>query len=204
MPSWVSVSTSCLILIGVERGIMRKIGENWEKLCNCLLELATVLRQIWGNDHLICSFGLGQPHLALEWKSGQGKARFHWGAVTVTFRVNFSPLEAQKSIYIDFIASNGGITTFFSKSVYILPYFLFYGFLTYDLLIHTVIFYSACPFIFLPLLSLPSSIFLFGATFILFHVSCYFSCFYTPRENQLYFCMAQFVHLYFHKHIAPQ
>ena len=70
--------------------------ENWEKICNCWFEPAIVRRQIWGNAHLSCSFGLRWSHLALKWKTSYGKVRICWGAVTGTFHVNFSPLEAQK------------------------------------------------------------------------------------------------------------
>ena len=92
MHSWASASTSCVIPPGDERGIIRTISGNWEKICRCWFELATVWRQIWVNDHLSCSFGLRRSHLALKWKSKQGKVRFLWGAVT--FHVNFSPLKA--------------------------------------------------------------------------------------------------------------
>ena len=44
-------------------------------------------RQIWGNDHLSCGFGLQRSHLALNWKSGQGKVGFHWGVITGTFHI---------------------------------------------------------------------------------------------------------------------
>ena len=80
----------------VGRGIIRLISENWENICNCWFELVTVRRQLGGNDHLSCSFEFWRSHLALKWKSGQGKVRFRWGAVTGTFHVNFSALEAQK------------------------------------------------------------------------------------------------------------
>ena len=66
MPSQASASTSCLITIWVGWGIIRTISEKWEKICNCWFEFATVQRQIWGNDHLSCSFGLWRPHLALK------------------------------------------------------------------------------------------------------------------------------------------
>ena len=83
-------------------------NNQWElrKICNCLFELATVRRQIWGNDHLRWSFGLRRFHSALKCKTCWVKVRFRWGAVTGTFQVNFSPLEAQ-NFHIDFIASNG-------------------------------------------------------------------------------------------------
>ena len=61
-----SSSTSCLIHIGVGRGIIRTTIGNWEKLCNCWFELATVQRRIWGNDPLSCGFGLQLSYLALN------------------------------------------------------------------------------------------------------------------------------------------
>ena len=48
------------------------------------------------NDHLSCGLDFNDLHLELKWKSGQGKVKFLWGAVTCTYHVNFSPLEAQK------------------------------------------------------------------------------------------------------------
>ena len=46
------------------RGIIRTISEDWEKESNCWFKLTTVRRQIWGNNHLSCSFGLLRSHLA--------------------------------------------------------------------------------------------------------------------------------------------
>ena len=83
--SQASARTSCLIPIWGGRVIIRTINENWEKLCNCWFEFATVRRQIGGNVHLRCGFGFRWSHLSLEWKSGQGKVRFHWAAVICTF-----------------------------------------------------------------------------------------------------------------------
>ena len=86
MPSRASASTSCLIPIWVGRGIIRTIRENWEKICNHWFQLSTVRRQIWRNDHLSCGFGLRQSHLALKWKSSQGKVEIRWGVVTGQFQ----------------------------------------------------------------------------------------------------------------------
>ena len=72
MSSWASASISYLIHIGVGQGIIRKISENWEK-------------------HVIV-----YSNWALKWKSGQGQVAFRWGAVTGTFYLNFSPLEAHQ------------------------------------------------------------------------------------------------------------
>ena len=101
----------------VGRGIIRLISENWEKICNCWFELVTVRRQLGGNDHLSCSFEFWRSHLALKWKSGQGKVRFRWGAVTGTFHVNFSALEAQKFDPYRFYCFIWGVNNIFFKSV---------------------------------------------------------------------------------------
>ena len=132
MSSWASATTSCLMPIGVGRGIIRTISENWEKIYSCWFQLATVRRQIWENDHLSCVFGLRRYHLALEWKSGHGKVGFRLGAVTSVFHVNFSQLEAQKLHPYRFFASNGDVATFFPRVfvagkvpyVYVLTYWV--------------------------------------------------------------------------------
>ena len=108
-PSWASSSTSCLILIGVGRGMIITIRENREKLCNCWLKRATVLRQIWGNDHIICSFGFRPPRLALQWKSSQSKVVFHWQTVTGIFHVNFSPFWSTKTRSISILLPQMGV-----------------------------------------------------------------------------------------------
>ena len=90
-----SSSSSIPLEDAVDSCVIRIISKNWEKMYNCWFELATVWRQISGNAHLSCGFGLRRSHLALKWKSGQGKVSFSWGAVTGTFHVNFSPLEKQ-------------------------------------------------------------------------------------------------------------
>ena len=51
-------------------------NNHWElrKICNCWFELATVWKNIWGNDHLSSTFGLRRCHLAL--KSGKARSDF--------------------------------------------------------------------------------------------------------------------------------
>ena len=61
-----------------------------------LIRFVKVWRQIWRTDHQGSGYGLQRSDLALEWKSGQGKVGFLWGAVTGICHVNFSPLKAQK------------------------------------------------------------------------------------------------------------
>ena len=94
---------------GVGRGI-RTISETWEKICNCWFDLATVRRQIWGNDNISCGFGNWRFQLALKWKSGQVKVGFLWGAVIGKFCVNFSPLETQTWHPYRFYCLKWGVT----------------------------------------------------------------------------------------------
>ena len=51
-PSRASANTSCLIPIGVGRGIVRTIRKTFEKICKYWFQVVTVWRLIWGNDHL--------------------------------------------------------------------------------------------------------------------------------------------------------
>ena len=87
-----SANTPCLIPIWVGR---HYYNNQWELGRNMQLSIQTChsAKADLGNDHLSCSFGLQQSHLALKWKSGQGKVGFRWEAFTGTFHVNFSPLE---------------------------------------------------------------------------------------------------------------
>ena len=105
IPSPASASTSCLILIGVGRGIIRMISENWEKKCNCWFELATVRMHIWGTDHL------------RHWSENPAKVRSD--LVGEQSLAHFMSISAQwrdkKSIPIDFIAPNMGVTTVFPR-----------------------------------------------------------------------------------------
>ena len=50
--------------------------------------------------------------------SAQGSVGFRWGTITGPYHANFSQVETQSSIHIDFVVVNGGVTTFFAKSVY--------------------------------------------------------------------------------------
>ena len=62
MPSRASANTSCLIPIGVGRGIVRTIRKTFEKICKYLFKVVTVWRLIWGKDHLYCAFGARRSH----------------------------------------------------------------------------------------------------------------------------------------------
>ena len=96
LPSRASASASCLMQIGVGWRLIRTISETWERNMQLLIRTSNNAKADLENDHLTCGFGLRRSHLALKWKSGQGKVGFRWGAVTGTFHINFSPLEAQK------------------------------------------------------------------------------------------------------------
>ena len=90
MPSRASANTSCLIPIGVGRGIVRTIRKTFEKICIYWFKVITVWRLIWGNDHLYCGFGARRSHLTLHWMSAQGRVGFRWGAITGPYHANFN------------------------------------------------------------------------------------------------------------------
>ena len=96
MPSRASANTSCLIPIGVGRGIVRTIRKTFEKICKYWFKVVTVWRLIWGNDHLYCGFAARRSHLTLHWMSAQGSVGFRWGTITGPYHANFSQVETQK------------------------------------------------------------------------------------------------------------
>ena len=96
IPSRASANTSCLIPIGVGRGIVRTIRKTFEKICKYWFKVVTVWRLIWGNDHLYCGFGARRSHLTLQWMSAQGSVGFRWGTITGPYHANFSQVETQK------------------------------------------------------------------------------------------------------------
>ena len=96
MPSRASANTSCLIPIGVGRGIVRTIRKTFEKICKYWFKVVTVWRLIWGNDHLYCGFGARRSHLTLHWMSAHGSVGFRWGTITGPYHANFSQVETQK------------------------------------------------------------------------------------------------------------
>ena len=96
MPSRASANTSCLIPIGVGRGIVRTIRKTFEKICKYWFKVVTVWRLIWGNDHLYSGFGARRSHLTLHWMSAQGSVGFRWGTITGPYHANFSQVETQK------------------------------------------------------------------------------------------------------------
>ena len=96
MPSRASANTSCLIPIGVGRGIVRTIRKTFEKICKYWFKVVTVWRLIWGNDHIYCGFGARRSHLTLHWMSAQGSVGFCWGTITGPYHANFSQVETPK------------------------------------------------------------------------------------------------------------
>ena len=96
MPSRASANTSCLIPIGVGRGIVRTIRKTFEKICRYWFKVVTVWRLIWGNDHLYCGFGARRSHLTLHWMYAQVSVGFRWGTITGPYHANFSQVETQK------------------------------------------------------------------------------------------------------------
>ena len=96
MPSRASPNTSCLIPVGVGRGIVRTIRKTFEKICKYWFKVVTVWRLIWGNDHLYCGFRARRSHLTLHWMSAQGSVGFRWGTITGPYHANFSQVETQK------------------------------------------------------------------------------------------------------------
>ena len=91
-----SAKTSCLIPIGVGRGIVRTIRKTFEKICKYWFKVVTVWRLIWGNNHLYCGFRARRSHLTLHWMSAQGSVGFRCGTITGPYLANFSQVETQK------------------------------------------------------------------------------------------------------------
>ena len=96
MPSRASANTSCLIPIGVGRGIVWTIRKTFEKICKYWYKVVTVWRLIWGKDHLYCGFGARRSHLTLHWMSAQGSVGFRWRTITGPYHANFIQVETQK------------------------------------------------------------------------------------------------------------
>ena len=119
MPSRASANTSCLIPIGVGRGIGQTIRKTFEKICKYWFKVVTVWRLIWGNDHLYCGLGARRSHLTLHWMSAQGSVGFRWGTITVHIMPILAKWKNKSSIHISFIVFNGGVTTLFAKSVWL-------------------------------------------------------------------------------------
>ena len=118
MPSRASANTSCLIPIGVGRGIVPTTRKTFEKICKYWFKVVTVWRLIWGNDHLYCGFGARRSHLTLHWMSAQGSVGFRWGIITGPYHANFSQVETQKFDPHWFYFLQWGVTTFLPR-VYI-------------------------------------------------------------------------------------
>ena len=119
MPSRASANTSCLIPIGVGRGIVRTIRKTFEKICKYWFKVVTVWRLIWGNDHIYCGFGARRSHLTLHWMSAQGSVGFRWGTITGPYHANFSQVETQKFDPHWFYCLQWGCNNLFLPRVYI-------------------------------------------------------------------------------------
>ena len=107
--------SSCLIPIGVRRGIVRTIRKTFEKICKYWFKVVTVWRLISGNDHLYCGFGARRSHLTLHWMSAQGSVGFRWGTITGPYHANFSQVETQKFDPHWFYCLQRAVTTFFCQ-----------------------------------------------------------------------------------------
>ena len=119
MPSRASANTSCLITIGVGRGIVRTIRKTFEKICKYWFKVVTVWRLIWGNDHLYCGFGAWRSHLTLHWMSAKGSVGFRWGTITGPYHANFSQVETQKFDPHWFYCLQWGCNNLFLPRVYL-------------------------------------------------------------------------------------
>ena len=118
MPSRASANTSCLIPIGVGRGIVRTIRKTFEKISKYWFKVVTVWRLISGNDHLYTVVSeLDDP----TWPCIECLPKVVSDFVGEQSRVHIMPISAKwkhkSSIHIGFIVFNGGVTTFFAKSV---------------------------------------------------------------------------------------
>ena len=104
-------------LTGKCKHSMHNSQNQWElrKMYNCWFELVTMWRKIWRNGHLSCGFGLS-------------RYPFHWSESPVKVRSDFTGEQSEvhfmsisahwkhnNAIHNDFIASNGGVTTFFPR-----------------------------------------------------------------------------------------
>ena len=125
MPSRASANTSCLIPIGVGRGIIRTIRKTFEKICKYWFKVLTVWRLIWGTTTYTVVSELDDP----TWPCIECLPKVVSDFVGEQSLVHIMPISAKwkhkSSIHIGFIVFNGGVTTFFAKSVY-LYHLMFY------------------------------------------------------------------------------
>ena len=96
---------------------VRTIRKTFEKICKYWFKVVTVWRLIWGNDHLYCGLELDDP----TWPCIECLPKVVSDFVGEQSRVHIMPIPAKwkhkSSIHIGFIVLNGGVTTFFAKSV---------------------------------------------------------------------------------------
>ena len=105
IPSQACVNTSCLIHIGVERGLTRIE----KKICNCCFQLPTV--RIFGEmTTLAAVLDFNDP----TWHLNESLAKVWSDCFREQSQVHFVSISAhwkhKNSIHIDFVASNRGVT----------------------------------------------------------------------------------------------
>ena len=117
MPSRASANTSCLIPIGVGRGIVRTIRKTFEKNANIDSKLSQCEDWFGGTTTYTVVSELDDP----TWPCIKCLPKVVSDFVGEQSRVHIMPISAKwkhkSSIHIGFIVFNGGVTTFFAKSV---------------------------------------------------------------------------------------
>ena len=117
MPSRASANTSCLIPIGVGRGIVRTIRKLLKKYANIDSKLSQCEDWFGGTTTYTVVSELDDP----TWPCIECLPKVVSNFVGEQSRVHIMPISAKwkhkNSIHIGFIVFNGGVTTFFAKSV---------------------------------------------------------------------------------------
>ena len=117
MPSRASANTSCLIPIGVGRDIVRTIKKSLKKYANIDSKLSQCEDWFGGTTTYTVVSELDDP----TWPCIECLPKVVSDFVGEQSRVHIMPISAKwkhkSSIHIGFIFFNGGVTTFFAKSV---------------------------------------------------------------------------------------
>ena len=117
MPSGASANTSCLIPIGVGRGIVRTIRKTFEKCANIDSKLSQCEDWFGGTTTYTVVSELDDP----TWPCIECLPKVVSDFVGEQSRVHIMPISAKwkhkSSIHIGFIVFNGGVTTLFAKSI---------------------------------------------------------------------------------------
>ena len=115
MPSRASANTSCLIPIGVGRGIVRTIRKTFEKYANIDSKLSQCEDWFGGTTTYTVVSELDDP----TWPCIECLPKVVSDFVGEQSRVHIMPISAKwkhkSSIHIGFIVFNGGVTTFFCQ-----------------------------------------------------------------------------------------